>query len=209
MVKIIDCPRDAIQGLKTFIPTEKKIDYFNSLLRVGFDTIDFGSFVSHKSIPQLADTSEVTDGINMEGVKTKLLAIIANLRGAQDACKHENITYLGFPFSISETFQLRNTHRTIKQSFEIIKNINDLCSLNKKELIVHISMAFGNPYQDEYSFSIVNDWVSRIADLGISTLVLSDTVAVGDAIVIEELFDYIINKYKEIEFGAHLHTILQ
>ncbi len=206
MIKLIECPRDAMQGIHDFIPTELKIEYINALLKVGFDTLDFGSFVSAKAIPQLVDTKEVLAGLDLTDTRTKLLAIIANTRGAEEAVKFEAINYLGFPFSISETFQMRNTNATIMQSLQTVENIQKLCVENKKELVVYISMGFGNPYNDPWSPQLVIDWVNRLQDLGIKIISLSDTVGVATPDSISYLFSNLITALPTIEFGAHLHT---
>ena len=206
MIKLIECPRDAMQGIKHFIPTALKIEYLNALLEVGFDTIDFGSFVSHKHIPQLADTVEVLHGLNLENNATKLLVIIANVRGAEEAIVHEQINYLGFPFSISETFQLRNTNSTIEQSLVTVDKIQQLCSLYKKELVVYVSMGFGNPYGDVWSPEVAINWVNKLAGMGIKIISMSDTVGVGNPETISFLFKNLIPAFPAIEFGAHLHT---
>ncbi len=205
-IKIIECPRDAMQGLHEFIPTESKIAYINALLRVGFDTIDFGSFVSPKAIPQLKDTAKVLSKLNLEGTKTKLLAIIANLRGAKEAILHPEITYLGFPFSISETFQQLNTHKSIEEAFETIRQIQELCVAEKKELVVYITMAFGNPYGDVYSLASITHSVEQLKSLGIKIISMSDTVGIGNPESIGDVFGKIIPAFPEIEFGLHLHT---
>lgn len=205
-IKIIECPRDAMQGIKQFIPTEKKVQYIQSLLRVGFDTIDFGSFVSPKAIPQMVDTAKVLSQLDLENTTSKLLAIVANLRGAQDACKHPEINYLGYPFSISENFQMRNTHKTIAQSVDILKAIIELADANNKELVVYISMGFGNPYGDPWNVDIVGAWTERLNKMGVKILSLSDTIGSSNAESINYLFSNLIPKYPNIEFGAHLHT---
>jgi hydroxymethylglutaryl-CoA lyase len=207
MIKIIECPRDAMQGIKHFIPTELKTEYINALLQVGFDTIDFGSFVSAKAIPQLTDTKEVLEGLDLSQTKSKLLAIIANVRGAEEAVKYEKINYLGFPFSISETFQIRNTNSTIEQSLVTVEQIQNLCMLNNKELVIYISMGFGNPYKDEWNPELVIHWVNKIVDMGIKTISLSDTVGVTNPESIGYLFSNLIPAFPAIEFGAHLHTL--
>lgn len=205
-VKIIDCPRDAMQGIHPFIPTEKKVEYLNALLNVGFDTLDFGSFVSPKAIPQMADTREVLAQLQLPS-QTKLLAIVANERGAQDACEHDVIRYLGYPFSISETFQQRNTNASIAESLDRVKAIQDLCQKNGKELVVYISMAFGNPYGDEWNIDIVNHWVKRLhEEVNIQILAMSDTIGVSDPQNIKTLFEGCIPAFPKVEFGAHLHT---
>ena len=205
-MKIIECPRDAMQGLKEFIPTAQKIDYINSLLRVGFDTIDFGSFVSPKAIPQLRDTAEVLAGLDLYNTRSRLLSIIANVRGAEEAVKYSEIKYLGFPFSISETFQLRNTNSTIEQSLETVQNIQDLCVKNSKELVVYLSMGFGNPYGDEWNVEIVCKWAEKLAGFGIKILALSDTTGTSNPESIDYLFSRLIPQFPGVEFGAHLHT---
>ncbi len=205
-IKIIECPRDAMQGIKQFIPTEKKVQYIQSLLRVGFDTIDFGSFVSPKAIPQMVDTAQVLSQLDLSKTDSKLLAIVANLRGAQDACKHPEINYLGYPFSISENFQMRNTHKTISQSVDILKDIIELADKNSKQLVVYISMGFGNPYGDPWNVDIVGEWTERLHKMGVKILSLSDTIGSSNAESISYLFSNLIPKYPNIEFGAHLHT---
>ena len=206
MIKLTECPRDAMQGLKYFIPTESKIEYINKLLRVGYYALDFGSFVSAEVIPQMADTVEVLAGLDLSATKTKLIAIIANERGAQNACLHKEITYLGFPFSVSETFQMRNTHATILQSLERVKKIKELCDEHGKELILYISMGFGNPYGDPYNPEIVERWVEQLSQLGITIFMLSDTVGVATPDTITHLFSTLIPRFPQLEIGAHLHT---
>jgi hydroxymethylglutaryl-CoA lyase len=205
-IKIIECPRDAMQGLHTFIPTELKAEYMNLLLKVGFDTLDFGSFVSPKAIPQMRDTAKVLDLLDLDNTATKLLAIVANKRGAVDAASFEQIRYLGYPFSISETFQMRNTNATIEASLERVKVIQDICLKNNKELVVYISMGFGNPYGDEWNADIVQHWTEVLYDLDVKILSLSDTVGVANPDTIAYIFSNLIKKYPSIEFGAHLHT---
>ncbi|AEM69417.1 Hydroxymethylglutaryl-CoA lyase [Allomuricauda ruestringensis DSM 13258] len=205
-VKLIECPRDAMQGIKTFIPTDEKVKYIQSLLGCGFDTIDFGSFVSPKAIPQMQDTAEVLAQLDLSRTQSKLLAIVANVRGAEDACKYEAIKYLGFPFSISENFQMRNTHKTIDQSVETLKGILELADTNGKEVVTYISMGFGNPYGDPWNVEIVGEWTEKLAEMGTGILSLSDTIGSSTPEVIEYLFSNLIPKYPEIEFGAHLHT---
>lgn len=203
---LVECPRDAMQGWKKLIPTEEKINYLNALLKVGFDVLDFGSFVSPKAIPQMADTKEVIPKLNLQETDTKLLAIIANTRGAEEAVVYDEISYLGFPFSISETFQLRNTNKTIRESLVQAEEIQQLCSRSHKELIVYISMGFGNPYGDEYNAEIAIEWVGRLAALGIKTMAMSDTVGVAEADDIEYIFKHLIPEFPEIEIGAHFHA---
>ncbi|MBU2938959.1 hydroxymethylglutaryl-CoA lyase [Lacinutrix sp. C3R15] len=205
-VKVIECPRDAMQGIKQFIPTEQKIQYIQSLLRVGFDTIDFGSFVSPKAIPQMVDTAEVLAQLDLSTTKSKLLAIVANLRGAEAACQHPEIDYLGYPFSISENFQMRNTHKTIAQSVLLLQNILEVAHKHNKEVVVYISMGFGNPYGDPWNVDIVGEWTERLSKMGVKILSLSDTVGTSNPENIDYLFSNLIPQYSKIEFGAHLHT---
>ncbi len=205
-VKLIECPRDAMQGWLHFIPTEKKIEYINALLKVGFDTIDFGSFVSPKAIPQMADTREVIQKVKSQNSKTKLLAIIANERGAQDALVFDEINYLGFPFSVSETFQMRNTNSTIAQSLGRVEEIQNLCIKNKKELVVYISMGFGNPYGDVYNEAIVFDWVHKLVDMDIKIISLADTVGLATKEQVYQITKHLVDSLPEIEIGVHLHS---
>jgi hydroxymethylglutaryl-CoA lyase len=204
-MKIIECPRDAMQGLPDFIPTDLKAEYINQLLKVGFDTIDFGSFVSPKAIPQLKDTAEVLSQLDLSTTSSKLLAIVANHRGAEDAVEFDEISYLGFPFSISETFQLRNTNSTIEQSLTTVSQIQDLCVRNKKELVVYISMAFGNPYGDEWNEEIVLNWIEKIRRLGVKTIAMSDTVGLAKSEDVHRILNHLISSISDVEFGAHLH----
>jgi hydroxymethylglutaryl-CoA lyase len=205
-IKIIECPRDAMQGIKDFIPTDKKIQYIQSLLSIGFDTIDFGSFVSPKAIPQMVDTAEVLSKLDISETTSKLLAIIANVRGANDACQYSEIDYLGYPFSISENFQMRNTHKTIAQSVDILKEILDLAEASNKEVVAYLSMGFGNPYGDPWNVDIVGEWTEKLHGLGVRILSLSDTIGSSNSENIEYLFSNLIPKFPDIEFGAHLHT---
>ena len=206
-VKIIECPRDAMQGIKSrFISTEKKALYINSLLKVGFDTIDFGSFVSPKVIPQMRDTAAVLDKLDLSRTESKLLAIIANIRGANDASKFEEIDYLGYPFSISENFQMRNTHKTIAESLTTLDAILNIACKTKKEVVAYLSMGFGNPYGDPWNVEIVSEWTEKLSKMGVKILSLSDTIGSSTPEVINYLFHNLIPKYPEIEFGAHLHT---
>jgi len=205
-IKIIECPRDAMQGIKDFIPTSKKLQYIQSLLRVGFDTIDFGSFVSPKAIPQMIDTAEVLEQLDLSNTTSKLLAIIANTRGAEDASKHPEIAYLGYPFSISENFQMRNTHKTISESITTLSEILEISYITNKEVVVYISMGFGNPYGDPWNVDIVGEWTERLHAMGVKILSLSDTIGSSNAESIGYLFSNLIPKYPNIEFGAHLHT---
>ena len=206
-VKIIECPRDAMQGIKShFIPTEKKALYINSLLNVGFDTIDFGSFVSPKAIPQMRDTGEVLSLLNLSRTQTKLLAIVANTKGAIDASKFEEINYLGFPFSISENFQMRNKHKTIDESIKSLNEIFEIATKTNKEVVAYLSMGFGNPYGDPWNLEIVGNWIGKLAKMGVKILSLYDTIGSSTPEVIDYLFSNLIPKYPGIEFGAHLHT---
>ncbi len=206
MLKLIECPRDAMQGIKEFIPTKVKADYINQLLKVGFDTIDFGSFVSPKAIPQLKDTAEVLSMLNHENSQSKLLAIVANVRGAEDACNFEEISYLGFPFSVSETFQQRNTNSGIEESLNRVEEIQNLCIKYKKTAVVYLSMAFGNPYGDKWTPDIVCDWAKKLGDMGIRILALADTIGCSTPENIKLLFGTLIPELKNIEIGAHLHS---
>lgn len=205
-ITLVECPRDAMQGWEHFIPTEKKIAYLNQLLKVGYDVLDFGSFVSAKAIPQLADTALLIPKLDLSNTRTKLLAIIANTRGAQDAVRFDEISYLGFPFSISETFQLRNTNKTIMQSLAQVQEIQDLCISNKKELVVYISMGFGNPYGDVYNADIAIQWVERLSQLGIKTIAMSDTVGLAKPTDIEYIFKNLIPAFPLLQIGAHFHS---
>jgi len=205
-MKIIECPRDAMQGIAEFIPTPLKAAYINALLKVGFDTIDFGSFVSPKAIPQMRDTWKVLPRLQLEETDTKLLAIVANVRGASMALEYEEISYLGFPFSISETFQLRNTNATQQKAFERVEQIHELCLQQNRSLIIYLSMGFGNPYGDFWDAAIVEHWADRFVTMGIETISLSDTVGVATPVQISNLFANLTYNYPKIEWGAHLHT---
>lgn len=205
-IKIIECPRDAMQGIKPFIPTERKVAYLQSLLRVGFDTIDFGSFVSPKAIPQMQDTAEVLAQLDLSQTSSKLLAIIANTQGAISASQHAAIQYLGFPFSISENFQMRNTHKTIAESLITLQEILAIADATNKVVVTYISMGFGNPYGDPWNVEIVGEWTQKLAQMGVKILSLSDTVGSSTPDVISYLFSNLISQYPHIEFGAHLHT---
>lgn len=206
MVKIIECPRDAMQGLKTFIPTTTKASYLNQLLRVGFHTLDFGSFVSPKAIPQMRDTAEVLELLDLDGVSTKLLAIVANRRGAEAAVAFDAIDYLGYPFSISETFQLRNTNATIAESLDRVANIQELCKQSGKEMVIYISMGFGNPYGDPWNVEIAQHWVDELVKMDIGIFQLSDTIGVANPANIAYLFSALVPAYPDLEIGAHFHT---
>ncbi len=206
MITLVECPRDAMQGWEHFIPTAKKVEYLNSLLKVGFDVLDFGSFVSAKAIPQLADTKDVIPQLDLGNTQTKLLAIIANTRGAEEAVQYDEISYLGFPFSISETFQLRNTNKTIAESLKQVEEMQDLCVQKKKELVIYISMGFGNPYGDPYNAEVAIDWVRRLSQVGIKTIAMSDTVGVAKPETIEYIFKNLVPEFKEVHIGAHFHS---
>lgn len=206
-VKIIECPRDAMQGIKShFIDTDLKAEYINMLLKVGFDTIDFGSFVSPKAIPQMRDTAQVLSKLDLSKTESKLLAIVANVRGANDASKFEEIDYLGYPFSISENFQMRNTGKTIEQSIQTLDELLTIADKTNKEVVAYLSMGFGNPYGDPWNVDIVADWTEKLSKMGVKILSLSDTVGVADGKTISYLFSHLIPQYTSIEFGAHLHT---
>ena len=208
-IKITECPRDAMQGFKKWIPTEDKIGYLQNLLKVGFDTLDCGSFVSSKFIPQLKDTGEVIRRLDLSSTKTKLLVIIANLRGAEIACNYDQIDYLGFPFSISENFQIRNVNKTIKESINELHLIADKVKKTNKELVIYLSMGFGNPYGDPWSPSIVSHWCKKLSYLGVKKISLSDTVGVAKKEDINSIFNTLIPEFSNINFGAHFHTTLK
>ena len=205
-VKIIECPRDAMQGVRDWIPTKEKAQFIQSLLNCGFDTIDFGSFVSPKAIPQMKDTSELLSLLDLSSTESQLLAIVANIRGAKDAVIYDQIDYLGYPFSISENFQMRNTHKTIAQSIETLKEILNLADSKNKKVVAYLSMGFGNPYGDPWSIDIVGEWTEKLSNMGVKILSLSDTVGSSNPEIITYLFSELITKYPSIEFGAHLHT---
>lgn len=205
-IKLVECPRDAMQGWKHFIPTEKKIRYINALLKVGFDTIDFGSFVSPKAIPQMGDTAEVLKGLHVDPLTTKLLAIVANVRGAQEAVVHDEITYLGFPFSISPTFQQLNTNSSIGQSLETVEAIQNLCIKNKKKIVIYISMGFGNIYGDDYNEAIVLNWIDKMVAMGVEIISIADTVGVAKPQQVTSILKWVIPAYPNTEIGVHLHS---
>ncbi len=205
-IKIIECPRDAMQGIKAFVPTDRKVAYIQSLLQVGFDTLDFGSFVSPKVIPQMQDTAAVLAQLDLSKTQTKLLTIIANRQGALIAAQHQPIHYLGFPFSISENFQMRNTHKTIAQSISTLDDILQIAYKSNKEVVVYLSMGFGNPYGDPWTIDIVSQWTEKLSSMGVKTLSLSDTIGNSTPEAIRYLFSNLIPKYTQIEFGAHLHS---
>jgi hydroxymethylglutaryl-CoA lyase len=203
---LVECPRDAMQGWPHIIPTAKKIAYLNALLKVGFDVLDFGSFVSAKAIPQMADTAAVLEGLEWAGSKTKLLAIVANFRGAEEAASHDAIRYLGFPFSVSETFQLRNTNKTIEGSFATVEEMQTLCADMDKELVVYLSMGFGNPYGDPWSEEIVYEWAAALSRLGVRTLSLADTVGVATPEQVFSVTDFLVRELPGHSIGVHLHS---
>ncbi len=205
-VQIIECPRDAMQGIHDFIPTATKVKYIQSLLSVGFEALDCGSFVSAKYIPQMADTAEVIRALDLSDTKTRLSVIVANKRGAIDAAKFEQISFMGYPFSISETFQVRNTNSTIEQALETVKGIQETCIKHNKEFVLYISMAFGNPYGDPWNIEVAEKWVAEMQKLDIKYLSLSDTVGVADGETISYLYNGLINRFPSMEFGAHFHT---
>jgi hydroxymethylglutaryl-CoA lyase len=205
-IKLIECPRDAMQGYQNPITTSMKIAYYQMLLKVGYYTLDCGSFVNPKAIPQMADTAAVIKGLDIGDTQTKLLTIVANLRGAEEAVKFDKIHYLGYPFSVSENFQVRNTGKTIAESLTVLKHINELTLKHKKELVVYLSMGFGNPYGDPWSTSIIKDWIAQLADLGIKIISLSDTVGSAKTKDIDLLFTALIKTYPKLEFGAHFHS---
>ena len=205
-VHLVECPRDAMQGWKHFIPTEKKVVYLQTLLDVGFDTLDCGSFVSPKAIPQMADTAEVISKLSLENSKTKLLTIVANVRGAAEAVTFEKISYLGFPFSVSPTFQMRNTNSTIEESLSRVEHIQELCVKNNKQLVLYISMGFGNPYGDEYNDEIVMHWVNKMAEMEIGIISMADTVGLATAQQVSSIMSNLIPQYPQTQIGVHLHS---
>ena len=209
MIQVVECPRDAMQGIKSFIPTEKKAEYINMLLKVGFHTIDFGSFVSPKAIPQMRDTAAVLSKLNLDDTSSKLLAIVANSRGAEEASSFGEIQYLGYPFSVSETFQQRNTNRSIEDSLVLVEKMQNLCVSRNKNLVVYLSMAFGNPYGEAWDVDIVAKWSEVLANMGVKILALSDTIGVSSKEIITSLFSQLIPEFQEVTFGAHLHTTYQ
>ena len=206
IVKVIECPRDAMQGIKDWIPSKNKIDYIQSLLSVGFDVIDFGSFVSPRAVPQMKDTHYVLDNLDLTNSKSKLLSIVANLRGAKEACSFPKIDYLGYPFSISENFQMRNTNKTINESITELKKIISICDKHDKEIVIYLSMGFGNPYGDPWNYEIVDKWISVLKLLGIKIISISDTIGAAKKDDVFEVFSKAIVDYPNIEFGAHFHT---
>jgi len=205
-IKIVECSRDAMQGIKQFIPSKVKLDYLQSVLSVGFDVVDFGSFVSKRAIPQMSDSSYIIDNLDLSNTKSKLLAIVANKRGALEACSHSLLNFIGFPFSISEIFQMRNTNKTVNESFEELKSIKEIAENNNKKLVVYLSMGFGNPYGEPWNFQIVEEWIEKLNHLEIEIISLSDTIGTADPNDINKIFSNLIPKYMKIEFGAHFHT---
>jgi len=205
-IKLTECPRDAMQGLHEFVPTELKAAYINLLLQVGFDTIDFGSFVSAKAIPQMQDTAAVLEKLDLSSERSKLLAIVANYRGAEEAAKHPQITYLGFPFSISETFQRRNANSGINEAFDIVKKIKELCSDTSQDLLVYLSMGFGNPYGDAWNIELVQQWTEKLVAENINVIALADTIGMATAEQISEIYPSLTNQFPNTEFGIHLHA---
>lgn len=205
-VTLVECPRDAMQGWPHIIPTVRKIEYLDALLGVGFDTLDFGSFVSAKAIPQMADTADVLKGLNLKGTRTKLLAIVANFRGAEEAANQDAIHYLGFPFSVSETFQLRNANKTIEGSFATVEEMQELCAARQKQLVVYLSMGFGNPYGDPWNEEIVYEWAAALAGLGVATISVADTVGVATPEHIFSVVDFLVRQLPAVTIGVHLHS---
>jgi hydroxymethylglutaryl-CoA lyase len=205
-IKIVECPRDAMQGIKQWIPSEIKLDYLQSVLSVGFDVVDFGSFVSKRAIPQMSDSAYIIDQLDLSNTTSKLLAIVANERGAFEACSHSSLSYLGFPFSISEIFQMRNTNKSINESFEELKRIKKIADKNNKKLVVYLSMGFGNPYGEPWNYEIVEKWIDKLSDLKIQVISLSDTIGTAVPDDIFNIFSNIIPRYTQVEFGAHFHT---
>jgi hydroxymethylglutaryl-CoA lyase len=205
-IKIIECPRDAMQGIGDFIPTGKKIEYLNALLRVGFHTLDCGSFVSSKAIPQMRDTKQVIPELDLSDSDTTLSVIVANARGAREACNFDEITYIGYPFSVSETFQQRNTNASMDEALERVEQILNICECYGKGMVVYISMAFGNPYGDPYHPAIVEHWVDRLSELGINEMSISDTIGAATPVLIEDLYSTLYEDFPDIEFGSHFHT---
>ena len=206
-IKIIECPRDAMQGIKKWIPSKDKLSYIQSVLSVGFDIVDFGSFVSPRSVPQMKDTQFIIENIDLSSTSSKLLAIVANERGALDACKYPSISFLGYPFSISETFQMRNTNKSISESILELKKIKSLCMKNHKELVVYLSMGFGNPYGEPWNYEIVEKWIDILDQIEIKVISISDTTGQAKTNDIKKIYSSLIPKYNNIEFGAHFHTL--
>ena len=209
MIQVVECPRDAMQGIPEFISTEKKAEYINMLLKVGFHTVDFGSFVSPMAIPQMRDTADVLSRLDVDQTDSKLLAIVANKRGALEACSFDQITYLGYPFSVSETFQQRNTNRSIESSLLLVEELQDVCLRRNKTLVVYLSMAFGNPYGEAWDVDMIAKWTHFLTQMGVKVIALSDTIGISSKGTITALFSQLIPEFSEVTFGAHLHTTAQ
>ena len=209
MIQVVECPRDAMQGIPEFISTEKKAEYINMLLKVGFHTVDFGSFVSPKAIPQMRDTADVLSRLDVDQTDSKLLAIVANKRGALEACSFDQITYLGYPFSVSETFQQRNTNRSIESSLVLVEELQEICLRRNKTLVVYLSMAFGNPYGEAWDVDMIAKWTHFLTQMGVKVIALSDTIGISSKGTITALFSQLIPEFTEVTFGAHLHTTAQ
>ena len=205
-IKIIECPRDAMQSIKTFIPTDIKLSYLQKLVNVGFDVIDIGSFVSHKAIPQLADSATVIESIDLSNSNSELLVIVANKQGAINACNYDKISFIGYPFSISENFQIRNTNKSIKDSEKELAEILEIADRANKKVVVYLSMCFGNPYGDPWNVEIVNHWISKLIDMNVKIISLSDTIGTSNKESIKTIFSSVIKNHPKIEFGAHLHS---
>ena len=206
LIKVVECPRDAMQGIRKWIPTNEKISYIQSILSVGFDVVDFGSFVSHRAVPQMKDTHYVLDNLDLSKTNSKLLSIVANLRGAKDACGFPQIDYLGYPFSISENFQMRNTNKSINESVVELNQIIEICHKSQKELVIYLSMGFGNPYGDPWNYEIVQKWIDLLNDMCIKTISISDTIGAAKKDDISKVFSRVVVDYPDVEFGAHFHT---
>lgn len=209
MIQVVECPRDAMQGIPEFISTEKKAEYINMLLKVGFHTVDFGSFVSPKAIPQMRDTADVLSRLDVDQTDSKLLAIVANKRGALEACSFDQITYLGYPFSVSETFQQRNTNRSIESSLLLVEELQNVCLRKNKTLVVYLSMAFGNPYGEVWDVDMIAKWTHFLTQMGVKVIALSDTIGISSKATVTALFSQLIPEFSEVTFGAHLHTTAQ
>ncbi|MCH1436790.1 MAG: hydroxymethylglutaryl-CoA lyase [Flavobacteriales bacterium] len=209
MIQVVECPRDAMQGISEFISTEKKAEYINMLLKVGFHTVDFGSFVSPKAIPQMRDTADVLSRLDVDQTDSKLLAIVANKRGALEACSFDQITYLGYPFSVSETFQQRNTNRSIESSLLLVEELQNVCLRRNKTLVVYLSMAFGNPYGEAWDVDMIAKWTHFLTQMGVKVIALSDTIGISSKATVTALFSQLIPEFSEVTFGAHLHTTAQ
>ncbi|TVR80990.1 MAG: hydroxymethylglutaryl-CoA lyase [Chitinophagaceae bacterium] len=206
MIKIIECPRDAMQGIKQYIPVADKVRYLQSLIEVGFDTLDCGSFVNPKAVPQMADTAKVLDSLDLDKSETEISVIVANVRGSQEAVKFSMVDILGFPFSVSETFQYRNTNASIEEAFLRIEAIQRLCVIHNKKMLIYISMGFGNPYGDPWEPEVVGDWVRKLKELGIKDFSIADTVGLADKESIKYIFSYLTKEFEDLNFSAHFHT---